>query len=105
MISRFLHSFGTAIVAHSYPSPANINLLVSLGNLNWKYPFKSDCPIWIVSLSNIVIAMALSKNWLIVFPLKVLCPNAEKMHKNNDMENVVLNLNVFGFHIVAKARV
>jgi len=45
--------------------------------------------------------MALSKNWSIVFPLKFRCPNAEKTQKNNDMKIVILNLNVFGLHIVA----
>src|SRR5690606_11604920 len=44
--------------------------------------------------------MALSKNWSIVFPVKVLCPYTEKKHKNDDMKIVVLNLNVFGFPLL-----
>jgi hypothetical protein len=45
--------------------------------------------------------MALSKYSSTTFPFKVRCPNAEKMQKENRRKYVVLNLNVFGFDIVA----
>lgn len=50
-----------------------------------------------VSLSNIVIPIALSENWSIVFPLIVRCPNTEKKQNKYDMKNTVLILKVFGF--------